>query len=239
MGHGRADEVLAAKGRAITTAVKICGLSTVETMDAALDAGADYVGLVFFPKSPRNVDVGLAETLADRARGRSRIVALAVDPGPALLSVIATNIRPDAIQLHGHETPEDIAWIRERLAQWGQADCQIWKAISIAQPEDLIQVDQYLGITDLLVFDAKAPDGAVLPGGNGRSFDWRALEGIKNRMPFMLSGGLTPETVAEAIAITGATAVDVSSGVETAPGVKDARLIQRFLRAVNPSTNVT
>lgn len=216
-------------------ATKICGLSTAATMAVAIEAGADYVGLVLFSKSPRNVAVDRAVALANQARGRSRIVALAVDPGPELLSVIGETIKPDVLQLHGYETPADVASVRAELERWGLSTCRIWKAIPVAAASDLDQVNDYLSITDLILFDAKAPKDAVLPGGNGRSFDWSLLKAVGGRYPFMLSGGLTPDNVAEAIVVTGAQAVDVSSGVETAPGIKDPELIRRFLRAANGS----
>jgi phosphoribosylanthranilate isomerase len=225
-----------AERNTVKIAAKICGLSTSVTMAAALDAGADYVGLVLFPKSPRNVDFKLAEALADQARGRSRVVALAVDPGPALLSVIALDIRPDAIQLHGHESPEDVAFVRSTLTKWGLPECQVWKAVAVSDPADLHRALAYRDITDLIVFDAKPPRDATLPGGNGRAFDWQLLADGGVDYPYMLSGGLTAENVAQAITITGARSVDVSSGVESAPGIKDPELIRRFLLAVNGST---
>lgn len=211
---------------------KICGLSTADTMAAALDAGADYVGLVLFPKSPRNVDYALAEALADQARGRAGVVALAVNPGPALLSVIALDIRPDVVQLHGQESPVDVAFVRESLAKAGLETCKIWKAIAVETAGDAARAVEYAAVADLILFDAKAPKDAVLPGGNGHVFDWALLDAIKGRMPFMLSGGLNADNVAEAIRETGAGGVDVSSGVECAPGVKDPEMIRRFLRAV-------
>jgi phosphoribosylanthranilate isomerase len=212
---------------------KICGLSTADTMAAALDAGADYVGLVLFPKSPRNVDFLQAEALADQARGRAGVVALAVNPGPALLSVIALDIRPDVVQLHGQESPADVMFVRDSLAKAGLGQCKIWKAISVETARDAALAFAYAAVVDLILFDAKAPKDAVLPGGNGHVFDWAMLDEIKGRMPFMLSGGLNAGNVAEAMARTGAGGVDVSSGVESAPGIKDPEMIRRFLRAVN------
>jgi phosphoribosylanthranilate isomerase len=212
---------------------KICGLSSVETMAAALDAGADYVGLVLFPKSPRNVDFARAKALADQARGRAGVVALAVNPAPALLSVIAMDIRPDVVQLHGQESPADVAFVRESLLKAGLGQCKIWKAISVETAGDAALAFEYTSVVDLILFDAKAPKDAVLPGGNGHAFDWAMLDGVKGQMPFMLSGGLSAENVAQAIARTGAGGVDVSSGVESAPGVKDPEMIRRFLRTVN------
>lgn len=210
---------------------KICGLSTADTMAAALDARADYVGLVLFPKSPRNVDFGLAEVLADQARGRAGVVALAVNPGPALLSVIALDIRPDVVQLHGQESPAEVMFVRDSLRKAGLGGCKIWKAIPVETAADAAAAFDYVSVVDLILFDAKAPKDAALPGGNGHVFDWTLLDGIKGRIPFMLSGGLNADNVAEAVARTGASGVDVSSGVESAPGVKDAARIAAFVRA--------
>jgi phosphoribosylanthranilate isomerase len=225
--------VAQAEDGAVKVDAKICGLSTSETMAAALDAGADYVGLVLFPKSPRNVDFERAEALAHQARGRAGVVALAVNPGPALLSVIALDIRPDVVQLHGQESPADVVFVRESLHEAGLQTCKIWKAIPVETARDAALALDYASVVDLILFDAKAPKGAALPGGNGHVFDWSLLNEIKGRMPFMLSGGLNPDNVAEAIARTGAGGVDVSSGVESAPGIKDPEMIRRFLRAVN------
>lgn len=202
------------------TRVKICGLSTPETMDAALEAGADFVGLVFFAKSPRNVSLDLAARLADRARGRADVVTLVVDADDALLRAIMDHVRPDFIQAHGHETPERIRAIKDLT------DTQVIKAKAVATPEDVKRAGDYDGVVDLMLYDAKPAPGA-LPGGNGLAFDWTILE--KAPRPFMLAGGLTPENVADAIRVTGADMVDVSSGVESAPGIKDAALIRKFI----------
>lgn len=206
--------------------VKICGLKTIEAVDAALDGGADYIGLVFFPRSPRHVDIKTALTLADRARGQAKIVALFVDPDDKVLDSIIETVQPDMIQLHGDESGPRVREIRKRF------HLPVIKAIKVGTAVDAARALRYNESADLILFDAKAPKGAVLPGGNGLSFDWRALADVKDRMKFMLSGGLTPENVGAAIALTGAGAVDVSSGVESAPGVKDAGLIRRFLQAV-------
>lgn len=206
--------------------VKICGLKTIEAVDAALDGGADYIGLVFFPRSPRHVDIKTALTLADRARGQAKIVALFVDPDDKVLDSIIETVQPDMIQLHGDESGPRVREIRKRF------HLPVIKAIKVGTAVDAARALRYNESADLILFDAKAPKGAVLPGGNGLSFDWRALADVKDRMKFMLSGGLTPENVGAAIALTGACAVDVSSGVESAPGVKDAGLIRRFLQAV-------
>ena len=213
----------------MTTKVKICGLKTREALDAALDGGADYVGFVFYPPSPRNVTPGEAAPLADLARGRAAIVALCVDADDALLSAIVRSVKPDLLQLHGSETPERVSEIKER---YGIA---VMKAIKVETTEDAAGALAYAGIADLVLFDAKAPKGlaGALPGGNGLAFDWRVLEHVKGKVPYMLSGGLTPWNVAEAIRLTGASEVDVSSGVETTPGEKDTGLIAAFLAAAH------
>ncbi len=207
---------------------KICGLRTPVALQAALDGGADYVGLVFFAKSPRNVSLADAAALAGIARGRADIVALVVDADDAALAGIITGLAPDVLQLHGAETPERVAAIK---AQFG---CQVWKALAVETAQDAARGADFIGIADLVLFDAKPPKGAVLPGGNGHAFDWRALGGVSH--PFMLSGGLNPSTVADAIRATRPWGVDVSSGVESAPGIKDPALIRDFLRAVNEAT---
>ncbi len=203
--------------------VKICGLSEPMTMKAAIDAGADMVGLVFFAKSPRNVNVEQAAALAKMAKGKAAVVALVVDADDKLLELITKRVRPDYFQAHGNETPNRVLEIAKLTG------VKVIKAIAVREALDVAKAESYLGKADLVLFDAKAPDSLkdALPGGNGISFDWALLKGIKGR--FMLSGGLNPENVAEAIAITGAPIVDVSSGVETAPGIKDAALIGKFI----------
>jgi phosphoribosylanthranilate isomerase len=205
--------------------VKICGLKTDEAVDAALAAGADLLGFVFFPKSPRNVSLDEAVRLAAAARGRAKIVALAVDPDDALVEAIATRLAPDLLQLHGKETPERVAEIG---ARWGLS---IMKAIAIAEEADLAVVPAYVPHVTRILFDAKPPKTPqALPGGNGLPFDWRLVRDLDPGRPVMLSGGLDPSNVAEAIAVTGVSAVDVSSGVESAPGVKDPAKIAAFVR---------
>jgi phosphoribosylanthranilate isomerase len=206
--------------------VKICGLSTPETVDAAIEAGADFIGLVFFPKSPRNVSLEQAAALAERARGRSRIVALVVDADDALLTAIAETVHPDFIQAHGSETPERVAEI-ERLT--GRP---VIKAIRVKDEADIAAAARFSNAASLILYDAKAPEtlGSALPGGNGHAFDWGLLEG-GHRPAFMLAGGLNPENVEAAIRVTGAPMVDVSSGVESAPGIKDLWLIRKFVEA--------
>jgi phosphoribosylanthranilate isomerase len=207
------------------TKVKICGLKTEAALEAALAGGADFVGLVFFPPSPRNVTLAVAKALADRARGRARIVALIVDPDDALIAQVVASAGPDLIQLHGDETPTRVAEVR---ARWG---IPVMKAVPVETAEDAHAARQFSPVADLILFDARAPADSARPGGNGAPFDWRTLLGVTEGMPFVLSGGLTPDNVAEAIRLTGATTVDVSSGVESSPGEKDPELIRRFLRA--------
>jgi phosphoribosylanthranilate isomerase len=209
----------------MSTKVKICGLKTEAALEAALAGGADYVGLVFFAPSPRNLTPEMARTLAAKARGRAKVVALVVDADDALIDSVVAAAAPDLLQLHGEETPERVAEIRRRCGT------PVMKAIKVETAEDARRALGYRTAADLILFDARAPADATRPGGNGAPFDWRALLGVKDELPFMLSGGLTPENVAEAIRATGAPIVDVSSGVETSPGEKDPELIRRFLRA--------
>jgi phosphoribosylanthranilate isomerase len=203
--------------------VKICGLSEPITMNAALNAGADMVGLVFFAKSPRNVNVEQAAALAKMAKDKTAVVALVVDADDKLLELITKRVRPDYFQAHGNETPNRVSEIAKLTG------VKVIKAIAVREAADVAKAESYRSKADLVLFDAKAPDTLkdALPGGNGISFDWTLLKDIKGQ--FMLSGGLSPENVAEAIAVTGAPIVDVSSGVETAPGIKDASLIRKFI----------
>jgi phosphoribosylanthranilate isomerase len=209
---------------AMSVTVKICGLGKVASLDAALAGGADFVGLVFFPPSPRNVTPAQAQVLAARARGRAKVVALLVDPGDADVATAVAAATPDLLQLHGAETPERVAEIRRRWA------LPVIKAIPVQTRSDVARAQGYAGVADLLLFDARAPSDSTRPGGNGAPFDWQALAGME-RAPFVLSGGLTPDNVAAAIRLTGARMVDVSSGVERRPGEKDCELIRRFIRA--------
>ncbi len=205
--------------------VKICGLSTPTTLAAAIAAGADRVGFVFFPKSPRNVSVAAAARLAEAARGRAAIVALVVDADDDTLAAIVAGVRPDMLQLHGRETPGRVAAVRARFGR------PVVKALGVSTPGDLGPLQDYAAVADEILFDAKPPPGAPLPGGNGRAFDWHMLAGLDLAAPFMLSGGLGPDNVGEALRITRAPAVDVSSGVESAPGIKDPDLIAAFVAA--------
>ena len=217
----------------MTCRIKICGLSTAATLDAALDAGTDCIGLVFFAKSPRNVSLTEASALAARAHGRARVVALVVDADDATLARIVGEVGPDIFQLHGNESPERAAAIRRRFG------CEVWKAVPVATAADAGRAFDYLAAEPSIgiLFDAKPPKGAALPGGNGLIFDWRALEAIQGRLPFMLSGGLTPANVAAAIRLTHPALVDVSSGVESAPGIKDPALIRAFIAAARSAAD--
>ncbi|MCK0096477.1 phosphoribosylanthranilate isomerase [Yoonia sp. F2084L] len=207
------------------TRIKICGLRDAALLQAAVDAGAAYVGLVFFPKSPRNVSIEQAATLAQAVPPGVAKVALVVDADDAQLDAITSKVPLDILQLHGHETPQRVADIRARYG------LPAMKAVGVADASDLAALDSYAQVADQILVDAKPPKDADLPGGNGLSFDWRLIAGRRWPVPWMLAGGLTPETVAEAIALTGATQVDVSSGVETSPGVKDAARIAAFCAA--------
>lgn len=207
------------------TEIKICGLSTPETLDAALGAGADWVGFVRFARSPRHVELAAARALSHRAKGRAGRVVLLVDPDDAALAAAIEAIAPDLIQLHGRESPERVAEIRAATG------LPVMKALGIAGPADLAAIPAYAAVADRLLLDAKAPPGAALPGGNGVRFDWSLLAGADLPAGLMLSGGLGPENVAEALARTGLRAVDVSSGVESAPGIKDPARIAAFVTA--------
>ena len=209
----------------MTTKVKICGLKTEAAVDAALAGGADYVGLVFFAASPRSIDPQAAATLADKARARAKVVALLVDPEDALIEAVVKVVAPDMLQLHGEESPERALAIRRK---W---DLPVIKAIKVASVADARMALNYRAMADMILFDARPPEGADRPGGHGAAFDWSMLSGVKEHVPYMLSGGLTPDNVAEAIRATRATIVDVSSGVESSPGEKDPALIRRFLQA--------
>jgi phosphoribosylanthranilate isomerase len=205
--------------------IKICGLSTTETLDVALEAGADAVGFVFFPPSPRHISYEAARILAARVKGRAERVALSVDADDALLAAVIEALRPDVLQLHGKETPARVVAIKHRFG------LPVMKAIPVAARADLAVAAEYAGVADRLLFDAPAPREATRPGGLGKSFDWRLLENLDPGVPFMLSGGLDAGNVAEALRVTRAPAVDVSSGVERAPGEKDPDKIRAFVRA--------
>jgi phosphoribosylanthranilate isomerase len=205
--------------------VKICGLSTRETLDAALRAGADMVGFVFFPPSPRHLDLMLARELGEQAKGRAVKVALTVDADDATLANIVEVLRPDILQLHGKETVARLRDIRQRFG------LPVMKAIAVETTADLASLPGYAAVADRILFDARAPGEATRPGGLGAVFDWHALENLDLELPFMVSGGLNSENVAQAVRVTRAGGVDVSSGVERAPGIKDVEMIGAFIRA--------
>jgi phosphoribosylanthranilate isomerase len=208
------------------TLVKICGLSTPETLEAALECGADLVGFVRFRRSPRYVELAEGCALSAQAKGRALRTALVVDATDAELEAVVEAIDPDLLQLHGAESPERVKGIRARFGR------PVMKAIGLGDASDLAAIDRYRPHVDRLLLDAKPPRTLeALPGGNGLSFDWRLLAGLDPDLPFMLSGGLTPDNVAAAITLTGARALDVSSGVESRPGVKDPAKIEVFIRA--------
>jgi phosphoribosylanthranilate isomerase len=209
------------------TRVKICGLSRPEDVVAAAAAGATYVGFVFFAKSPRHVDIATARGLALEVPVGIAKVALTVNADDALLDALTDQVPLDMLQLHGSESPERVAEVRARYG------LPVMKAIGIADESDLAQIDAYGAVADQLLIDAKPPKGADLPGGNGLAFDWRLVNRKYWPCPWMLAGGLTPDNVALAVQMTGARQVDVSSGVENAPGVKDAGQIDAFVRAAN------
>ena len=204
---------------------KICGLTRPEDVDAAAEAGARYAGLVFFPRSPRHVPTATAAVLAARVPVGMARVGLFVDPDDALLDSVLAGVPLDILQLHGHETPDRVAAVKARTG------LPVMKAVGVASAADLDAIWDYGLAADLLLIDAKPAPGAALPGGNGIAFDWRLLVGRRFLKPWMLAGGLTPGNVAEAIRLTGAQAVDVSSGVERAPGIKDPALIRAFVAA--------
>jgi len=205
--------------------VKICGLATVDDVRGCADAGANYMGLVFFEKSPRNITIPAARELALAAPLGLAKVALVVNPSDAELDAIIGTVPLDMLQLHGRETPERVAEVKARYG------LPVMKAVGIADGDDLPKLESYFGVADQILVDAKPPKGGELPGGNGLSFDWRLIAGRRWPCPWMLAGGLTPENVAEAVKVTGAKQVDVSSGVEDAPGQKNAKLIQKFVQS--------
>jgi phosphoribosylanthranilate isomerase len=205
--------------------VKICGINSGAAADAVLRAGADFGGLVFFPKSPRHLDLEQGRALAERMRGKLRLAALVVDESDDMLAAIANVVRPDFFQLHGGEAPERAATIRGRFG------IPLIKAISIAGPDDFAKAATYDGVADHLLFDAQPAADATRPGGHGAAFDWQLLRGRSFAQPWFLAGGLTPQNVARAIAASGAAMVDVSSGVESAPGVKSEARIADFIVA--------
>jgi phosphoribosylanthranilate isomerase len=206
--------------------IKICGLKTEEAVDRAVALGATHIGFIFFAKSPRHIEPADAGRLADRVRGKAKIVSVSVDADNDDLDEIIDLIRPDILQLHGHETPERVLTVK------AVSGLPVWKVFSIQEAEDLRKIGAYDGIADRYLFDAKAPRNSELPGGNGVSFDWRLLATLDEQVDYMLSGGLNKDNIGEALAIARPTGVDVSSGVESSPGVKDLKMMEEFFDAV-------
>ncbi|MGQ3673732.1 phosphoribosylanthranilate isomerase [Xanthobacter sp. TB0136] len=206
--------------------VKICGLKTAGAVDAALDAGADLLGFVFFPRSPRHLPLEAAPELVARVAGRARKVALTVNADDALLAQVIAAYAPDILQLHGSESPERVGEVRARFG------LPVMKAIAVATRDDLLVVPAYAAVADRLLFDAKPPPDAALPGGNGVAFNWDVLAGLDAGRPVMLSGGLDTGNVSQALAAVRVDGVDVSSGVEDAPGMKSPERIRAFVAAV-------
>ena len=200
--------------------IKICGLKTPEAVERAVAQGATHLGFIFFPKSPRNVAPEVAAELADPVRGKAKIVAVTVDADDDELDDIVHLLKPDVLQMHGHETPERILHVR---ALYG---------LPVMKASDLDRVDAFIGVADRFLFDAKAPAGSELPGGNGVSFDWEIMASLDDSVDYMLSGGLNKDNVGLALASTRASGIDVSSGVESAPGVKDLHMIDAFFDAI-------
>jgi len=211
--------------------IKICGLSTPDTLDAALNGGASHIGFIFFPKSPRNVAPEMAGRLRQAARGRAEAVAVTVNADDKALDAIVAAVDPDLLQLHGSETPERVAAVKARYG------LPVIKAFSISTAHDLIAARNYVGAADRLLFDAKPPKGAELPGGNGVSFDWSLLAGLDGSLDYMLSGGLNVSNVGEALLCADPSGLDISSGVERAPGIKDVALIEAFFAAIRSAAD--
>jgi phosphoribosylanthranilate isomerase len=217
----------------MTLLVKICGLSTRETLDAALEAGADMVGFVFFPPSPRHLSLDTARVLAGQAKQRATKVALTVDADDRTLEGIVEALAPDILQLHGHETPARVVEIKRKFGR------EVMKVLPVERASDLAALPDYAVVADRILFDARPPKGATRPGGLGAVFDWQLLKNIDLKLPFMVSGGLHAGNIAEAVRATRAGGVDVSSGVERAPGVKDVEMIRAFIRAARASEELT
>lgn len=206
--------------------IKICGLKTPEALDAALRGGASHVGFIFFSRSPRHLEPEEAGELRRTASGRAKAVAVVVDAGDACLDRIVTRMQPDMLQLHGKETPDRVAEVKARYG------LPVMKAVSIGEAADLERIRPYRGVADRFLLDARPPAGSVLPGGNGIAFDWRLLAALDPGIDYMLSGGLDAANVGDALALAHPPGIDVSSGVESRAGVKDAALIETFFKAV-------
>ncbi|MGN7772254.1 phosphoribosylanthranilate isomerase [Phyllobacterium sp. 22552] len=212
--------------------IKICGLKTDDAVAAALDGGASHIGFIFFAKSPRNIDPVEAGRLRKAAIGRAKAVAVTVDADDATLDAIVAAMKPDFLQLHGHETVERVAQVKARFG------LPVIKAFALRERDDLDQIKPYDGVADMFLFDAKPPKGSELPGGNGVSFDWQLLSALGGQVPYMLSGGLNAANIGAALQATNARGIDISSGVESAPGVKDVSLIKEFFQAVRAAQSV-
>lgn len=210
----------------MTPDIKICGLKSADAIERAVRRGASHLGFIFFEKSPRNIEPDIAGRLADGVRGSVKIVAVTVDADNDELDEIIDLLKPDMLQLHGHESPERVLNVK---ALYG---LPVIKAFSIRDGDDLARIDPYIGIADKFLFDAKPPAGSDLPGGNGVSFDWTLLRSLDEGVDYMLSGGLNKDNIAQALAETGAQGIDASSGVESAPGVKDLAMIDAFFDAI-------
>jgi phosphoribosylanthranilate isomerase len=206
--------------------IKICGLKTDAAMAAALSGGASHVGFIFFAKSPRYVDPAEAGRLREAARGKAMAVAVTVDASDAFLDEIVAKMQPDMLQLHGAETPERVAEVKARYG------LPVMKALPLSEAADLERIKPFIGIADRFLFDAKPPKGSELPGGNGVAFDWRVLVDLDGGVDYMLSGGLNAANIGDALRLANPPGIDISSGVESAPGVKDPALIEQFFRAV-------
>jgi len=206
--------------------IKICGLKTDEALAAALAGGASHVGFIFFAKSPRYVDPTEAGRLRQAARGKASAVAVTVDAGDAFLDEMVAKMSPDMLQLHGSETPERVVEVKARYG------LPVMKALSLSEAADIERIKPFIGIADRFLFDAKPPKGSELPGGNGVAFDWRILAGLDAGVDYMLSGGLNAANIGDALQLANPPGIDISSGVESAPGVKEPALIEQFFRAV-------
>ncbi|MER8555294.1 phosphoribosylanthranilate isomerase [Mesorhizobium sp. M0976] len=206
--------------------IKICGLKTDKALAAALAGGASHVGFNFFAKSPRYVEPVEAGRLREAARGKTKAVAVTVDASDAFLDEIVEKMQPDMLQLHGAETPDRVAEVKARYG------LPVMKALPVSEAADLERVKPFIGIADRFLFDAKPPKGSELPGGNGLAFDWRILAGLDAGVDYMLSGGLNAGNIGDALRLANPRGIDLSSGVESAPGVKEPALIEQFFRAV-------
>ncbi|RUZ77302.1 phosphoribosylanthranilate isomerase [Mesorhizobium sp. M7A.F.Ca.US.006.01.1.1] len=215
----------------MTLDIKICGLKTDAAMAAALADGASHVGFIFFAKSPRYVEPAEAGRLRETARGKAMAVAVTVDASDAFLDEIVAKMQPDMLQLHGAETPDRVAEVKARYG------LPVMKALPISEAADLERIKPFIGMADRFLFDAKPPKGSELPGGNGVTFDWHILAGLDGSVDYMLSGGLNAANIGDALRLADPPGIDISSGVESAPGVKDPALIEQFFRAVRAARN--